>query len=109
MSVPEKVYPFKLPEDGLVLSAWMREYGREVSEDEVNRYLHFKNQEYPKSEFILWTNVLLMGSYAGWILVDVYSIRTLWHSVNKSGQKLVGTWWAIRRPLAMPYTEAPVY
>jgi hypothetical protein len=106
MADDDKVYQLRLPE-GRDIVEWFLEYGKKVDADELNRLIHYKNQELPKNQFIVWCSPPLMGKHKGWILKDITSVRVLWHSLGKG--KGGSDWYYIPRTLAMPFTDAPVF
>lgn len=109
----EEVHPFVLPKTGIPLSEWMEQYGRKLTLEDLQRLIHGKDATIPTGCFVIWSHQALMGSYSGWVLSNVHAIRVLWHSTTKGNvterSKPEGDWYFVERPMALPYTNAPVF
>jgi len=108
----ENTYRFKLPDSGEPLREWMLRYGKELTTQELADLIHKKHSGIPPEYFVVWAHSALMGAYSGWLFDDRHQVLVLWHSTstgNVTKRTTRGEWYYVKRTLAMPYTDAPVF
>jgi hypothetical protein len=127
MTGDSRRYQLCLPDSMPTIEEWLSVYGERVPPDELYKLAHYKNQEIPRRNFIVWINRALMGTHRGWIFRDVSTVRrmtTVWyspayadaHSIKSEKRRSSAPlymsadgWYYIEKVLAMPFTDVPAF